>query len=88
MGKLFGVVLAIIAIVSAYPIVAHWYVQPVDISTHGHAIDEQLADTMAEAGLSFLAAQLLPGARYIGGAMSWRTGRGYTEWRTCVLITT
>src|SRR5258705_2424556 len=59
MGKLFGVVLAIIAIVSAYPIVAHWYVQPVDISTHGHAIDEQLADTMAEAGLSFLAAQLL-----------------------------
>src|SRR5258708_16638259 len=59
MGKLFGVVLAIIAIVSAYPIVAHWYVQPVDISTHGHAIDEQLADTMAEAGLSFLGAQLL-----------------------------
>jgi cytochrome c oxidase subunit 2 len=59
MGKLFGVILAIIAIVSAYPIVAHWYVQPVDISTHGHAIDEQLADTMAEAGLSFLAAQLL-----------------------------
>src|SRR6266404_3355154 len=45
MGKLFGVVLAIIAIVSAYPIVAHWYVQPVD--------------TMAEAGLSFLGAQLL-----------------------------
>src|SRR5438309_4595908 len=59
MGKLFGAVLTIIAILSAYPIVAHWYVQPVDISTHGHAIDEQLADTMAEAGLSFLAAQLL-----------------------------
>src|SRR5258706_3431664 len=59
MGKLFGVVLAIIAIVSAYPIVAHWYVQPVDISTHGHAIDEQLSDTMAEAGFAFLGAPLL-----------------------------
>src|SRR5260221_1246611 len=59
MGKLFGVILAIIALASAYPIVAHWYVQPIDISTHGHAIDEQLADTMAEAGLAFLGAQLL-----------------------------
>jgi cytochrome c oxidase subunit II len=59
MGKLFGVVLAIIALVSAYPIVTHMYVQPVDISTHGHAIDEQLADTMAEAGLSFVLSQLI-----------------------------
>src|SRR5258708_39626932 len=59
MGKLFGAVLTIIAILSAYPIVAHWYVQPVDISTHGHAIDEQLSDTMAEAGFAFLGAQLL-----------------------------
>ena len=52
MGKLFGVILTIIALASAYPIVTHMYVQPVDISTHGHAIDEQFADTMAEAGLS------------------------------------
>src|ERR1700688_4529403 len=59
MGKLYGVILTIIALVSAYPIVTHMYVQPVDISTHGHAIDEQLADTMAEAGLSFVLAQLL-----------------------------
>src|SRR5260370_40411902 len=59
MGKLFGVVLAVIALASAYPIVMHHYVQPSDISTHGHAIDEQLADTMAEAGLAFLGAQLL-----------------------------
>jgi hypothetical protein len=59
MGKLFGVILTIIALASAYPIVTHMYVQPVDISTHGHAIDEQLADTMAEAGLSFVLAQLL-----------------------------
>ena len=59
MGKLFGVILTIIALASAYPIVTHMYVQPVDISTHGHAIDEQLADTMAEAGLAFVLAQLL-----------------------------
>jgi len=59
MGKLFAIVLSIIALASAYPIVTHMYVQPVDISTHGHAIDEQLADTMAEAGLSFVLAQLL-----------------------------
>ncbi len=34
---------------------------PEDISTHGHAIDEQMKDTMYEAGLSFLAAQLILG---------------------------
>src|SRR5271155_1789678 len=59
MGKMFAVVLVIIALLSAYPIVTHKYVPPVDISTHGHAIDEQLNDTMAEAGLAFLAAQFL-----------------------------
>ncbi len=59
MGKLFGVILAIIAVLSAYPIVTHMYAQPVDISTHGRAIDEQLSETMAEAGVSFLGAQLL-----------------------------
>src|ERR1700682_5286621 len=59
MGKLFGVILTIIALVSAYPIVTHMYVQPEDISTHGHAIDEQLADTMAESGFAFVGAQLL-----------------------------
>jgi len=59
MGKVFAVILTIIALLSAYPIVSHMYVQPVDISTHGHAIDEQLSDTMAEAGLAFVLAQLL-----------------------------
>jgi cytochrome c oxidase subunit 2 len=59
MGKLFGVVLTIITLVSAYPIVMHKYTHPADISTHGHAIDEQMSDTMAEAGFSFVAAQLL-----------------------------
>jgi cytochrome c oxidase subunit 2 len=66
MGKLFAVTLAVIAILSAIPVVTHtWYGSaislspPEDISTHGHAIDDQLKDTMVEAGVSFLAAQLV-----------------------------
>jgi len=66
MGKLFAVILTVIALASAVPIVTHtWFgsgislAPPEDISTHGHAIDEQLSETMIEAGLSFLAAQLL-----------------------------
>jgi cytochrome c oxidase subunit II len=66
MGKLFAVVLVLIALLSAVPIITHhWFgsdisfALPEDISTHGHAIDEQLSDTMVEAGLSFLAAQIL-----------------------------
>ena len=39
MGKFLAVVLTIIALVSAYPIITHKYVQPEDISTHCHAID-------------------------------------------------
>ena len=59
MGKLLAVVLVIIAALSAYPIVSHMFVLPEDISTHGHAIDEQLNDTMLEAGSSFVGAQLV-----------------------------
>src|SRR5258708_14977593 len=59
MGKFFAVVLVLIALASAYPIVTHMYVMPEDISTHGHQIDEQLSDTMAEAGISFLLAPLV-----------------------------
>ncbi len=68
MGKLFAVVITVIALTSAIPIITHsWFgtgisfAPPADISTHGHAIDEQMSDTMIEAGLSFLAAQLLLG---------------------------
>src|SRR5258708_15796492 len=59
MGKFFAVVLVLIALASAYPIVTHMYVMPEDISTHGHQIDEQLSDIMAEAGISFLLAQFV-----------------------------
>ena len=59
MGKFFAITIALIAILSAIPIVMHTWEAPADISTHGHLIDEQMSETMAEAGISFLAAQLL-----------------------------
>src|SRR5204862_4290744 len=59
MGKLLAVTLVVIAIASAVPIVAHIWVPPADISTHGYQIDEQISDTMVEAGICFLAAQII-----------------------------
>ncbi|MGA8442674.1 MAG: hypothetical protein WB762_17460 [Candidatus Sulfotelmatobacter sp.] len=59
MAKLLAVTIVVIAIASAIPIVMHMWPMPQDISTHGHLIDEQYADTMAEAGISFLVSQLL-----------------------------
>jgi cytochrome c oxidase subunit 2 len=58
-GKLFAVTVTILAIASAIPILMHTWAPPADISTHGHAIDKQMTDTMVEAGISFLAAQLI-----------------------------
>src|SRR6202021_2696631 len=58
MAKIFAVIIVLIAIASAIPIVMHTWPVPQDISTHGHLIDEQFTDTMAEAGISFLASQI------------------------------
>ena len=59
MGKLFAITIIVIAILSAIPIVRHtWWMAP-DISTHGAPIDEQMSETMAEAGISFLASQII-----------------------------
>jgi cytochrome c oxidase subunit 2 len=59
MAKLFAVTIVIIAILSAIPIVRHtWWTAP-DISTHGAPIDEQMSETMAEAGILFLASQII-----------------------------
>jgi cytochrome c oxidase subunit II len=84
MAKILAVTIVLIAIGSAIPIVMHIWVPPPDISTHGAPIDEQLSETMAEAGISFLAAQFIlaffvwkssqvrPGAKirnFPGGAM-------------------
>src|SRR6266568_3801971 len=59
MAKIVAVTLVLITIASAIPIIAHVWVMPADISTHGHLIDEQMSSTMAEAGISFIAAQFL-----------------------------
>jgi len=59
MAKFFAVTIIVIAILSAIPILRHIWVAPEDISTHGHLIDEQMSETMAEAGISFLAAQFI-----------------------------
>jgi cytochrome c oxidase subunit 2 len=59
MGKMFALVIVLIAIASAVPIVLHWWPMAPDISSHGHLIDEQMASTMEEAGFAFLAAQFL-----------------------------
>ena len=59
MAKLVAVTIFVIAIVSAIPIIQNtWHPVP-DVSTHGQAIDDQLSDTMWEAGLSFLASQII-----------------------------
>jgi cytochrome c oxidase subunit 2 len=59
MAKFFAVIIIVIAIGSAIPILRHTWVAPEDISTHGALIDEQMSETMAEAGISFLAAQFI-----------------------------
>jgi cytochrome c oxidase subunit 2 len=59
MAKLFAVTIFLIAILSAIPILRNTYHPVEDISTHGQAIDDQLSDTMWEAGISFLASQIL-----------------------------
>jgi cytochrome c oxidase subunit 2 len=59
MAKLFAATIFLIAILSAIPILRHTWAPPEDISTHGYLIDDQLSETMAEAGIAFLAAQII-----------------------------
>src|SRR5438045_8540718 len=58
MGKLFGVVVTLIALASAAIFALHVSWLPPDISTHGARIDRQLNETMAVAGVLFVLAQL------------------------------
>jgi cytochrome c oxidase subunit 2 len=73
MGKFLAITLILITIASAYPLVAHIWVPPSDISTHGHQIDKQMAETMAEAGFCFVAAQVLLAA-FIWGSAGRKSG--------------
>jgi cytochrome c oxidase subunit 2 len=59
MAKFFAVTIVVITILSAIPILLHTWAAPPDISTHGSLIDDQMSETMAEAGIAFLAAQLI-----------------------------
>jgi cytochrome c oxidase subunit 2 len=59
MGRFVSVTIIVIAIASAVPIVRHTWWLPPDISTHGAPIDEQISETMAEAGIAFLASQII-----------------------------
>jgi cytochrome c oxidase subunit 2 len=58
MAKLFAITLLLIAIGSAFFLVAHPWM-PRDISVSGAAIDRQMWSTILEAGLAFLVAQIL-----------------------------
>lgn len=58
MGKLFAVILTVIALVSAAIFALHVWWLPPDISTHGSRIDGQMNETMIVAGILFVAAQL------------------------------
>src|ERR1700686_2173005 len=59
MAKLVAVTIVVIAIISAIPILRHTWWMAEDISTHGAPIDEQMSETMAEAGISFLASPVI-----------------------------
>jgi len=58
MGKLFAVVVTIIALVSTAIFASHVWWLPVDVSAHGPAIDRQLMETMVTSGVLFVVSQL------------------------------
>jgi len=59
MAKFFAVIIILITIASALPILMHTWPPPQDISTHGKLIDDQTDETMIEAGVSFIASQII-----------------------------
>lgn len=70
MGKLFAVVVSIIALVSAAIFAMHVWWPPIDISAHGARIDHQLNETMVASGTLFVIAQLAL------ATFAWRYGAG------------
>ncbi|HUO17557.1 MAG TPA: hypothetical protein VMX38_21420 [Verrucomicrobiae bacterium] len=59
MAKLLAVFIILITIASAIPIIMHTWPTPPDISKHGYMIDEQMSETMLEAGICFIASQII-----------------------------
>src|SRR2546421_4960674 len=69
MGKVFAVVVAIIALASAAVFALRIWWLPPDISAHGARIDRQLMETMVVCGILFVLAQLaLAAFVWTGGA--------------------
>jgi cytochrome c oxidase subunit II len=58
-GKMFGLLVAAITIISAAFFAMHTWWLPPDISTLGHGVDHQLNETMIGTGLLFVAGQLV-----------------------------
>jgi cytochrome c oxidase subunit 2 len=61
MGKFFAVAVIVIAVIPAIPLARHAWSMPETISPTGHIIDRQMAQTIFETGVLFLAAQFLLG---------------------------
>jgi cytochrome c oxidase subunit II len=59
MAKFFAVTIVLIAVASAIPIAMHIWEPPGDIATYGPRIDDQMAETMVEAGICFLVSQIV-----------------------------
>ena len=57
MGKLFAVIVVVIAAVSTTIFILHVWWPPLDISVHGAGIDRELGQTMIATGVLFVAAQ-------------------------------
>ena len=93
MAKFFAVTIIAIAIISAIPILRHTWWMAEDISTHGAPIDEQMSETMAEAGIAFLASQFIlaffiwkfsnPEARAIRSRISRAAPRPWCGLQSC-----
>jgi len=74
MGKLFAVIVVVIAAVSATIFILHVWWPPPDISVHGAGIDRELGQTMVATGVLFVAAQLAL-AWFVWQGSSRREGR-------------
>lgn len=59
MAKLFAITIIVITVLSAVPVIRNTYHPVPDVSAHGQAIDDQMSETMIEAGLSFVASQII-----------------------------
>jgi len=81
MAKLLAITILVIAVLSAVPILRHTWEPPADVSEHGPAIDHQIDETMVEAGICFLAGQVVLAFMIWTAAGRGREHKvGHAEW--------